>query len=217
MCYLYEHYFFLGLMIITSVTTIMLQWNTNRCVKKIQQDCKRLPNVKSAWIRRMIVKFETSYKLHMPIYDVSSFLDKYLAGQGVLGQGLALWSDVGLLGAWVQCVLIGLTTLAAIQSHSDVWGYLLHSIYGLLMLGIIIGMELIMRTNEIERQIRTELLDYLDNHLRPRLENQYLFPSKYKEYQQNYFEKPKKIEALPEPAATVDREELLQEIIDEVF
>ena len=47
-----------------------------------------------------------------------------------------------------------------------------------------------MQVHAHKKMIRIYLLDYLENSLQPRLENQYLYPEEQAKYQQAYFEEP---------------------------
>ncbi|MCH5267251.1 MAG: hypothetical protein J1E62_02805 [Lachnospiraceae bacterium] len=191
---LYEGYDLLTVMLGIGIVTVILQSVAGWITGRLLEDCSQIAGTKNPWIRSLIGKFEICYQLRIPAKDVGGFLDRYLWEYRFGGIRLATWGSMGLYGAWLTGMYFGICTIIGIYSETTLRVYGLYCIYALVVISMIFGGELLLQLRARHKMVRVYLLDYLENTLQPRLENQYLHPEEQEEYQRAYFE-----ETIPEP------------------
>ena len=187
---LYANYSLLMIMIGAGIITLLLQSIAGHVMNDLLEECSKIAGTKNPWIRNLIKKFQVCYELHIPAKDVGGFVDRYLLEYRAYQIRLSTWENVGLYGAWFVGMYFGVCTIYGIYIQTSLQIYGMYCIYTVIILALIFGGELLMQVHAHKKMIRIYLLDYLENSLQPRLENQYLYPEEQAKYQQAYFEEP---------------------------
>ena len=187
---LYANYSLLMIMLGAGIITLLLQSIAGHVMNDLLEECSKIAGTKNPWIRNLIKKFQVCYELHIPAKDVGGFLDRYLLEYRAYQIRLSTWENVGLYGAWFVGMYFGVCTIYGIYIQTSLQVYGMYCIYTVIILALIFGGELLMQVHAHKKMIRIYLLDYLENSLQPRLENQYLYPEEQAKYQQAYFEEP---------------------------
>lgn len=187
---LYANYSLLMIMLGAGIITLLLQSVAGHVMNDLLEECSKIAGTKNPWIRNLIKKFQVCYELHIPAKDVGGFVDRYLLEYRAYQIRLSTWENVGLYGAWFVGMYFGVCTIYGIYIQTSLQVYGMYCIYTVIILALIFGGELLMQVHAHKKMIRIYLLDYLENSLQPRLENQYLYPEEQAKYQQAYFEKP---------------------------
>ena len=187
---LYANYSLLMIMLGAGIITLLLQSIAGHVMNDLLEECSKIAGTKNPWIRNLIKKFQVCYELHIPAKDVGGFVDRYLLEYRAYQIRLSTWENVGLYGAWFVGMYFGVCTIYGIYIQTSLQVYGLYCIYTVIILALIFGGELLMLVHAHKKMIRIYLLDYLENSLQPRLENQYLYPEEQAKYQQAYFEEP---------------------------
>lgn len=185
---LYESYDLLTVMLGIGIVTVIMQSVAGWVMAKLLEDCTQIAGTKNPWIRSLIAKFEICYQLRIPARDVGGFLDRYLWEYRRGGIRLATWASMGIYGAWLVGMYFGVCTIIGIYSETSLREYGLYCVYTVVVLSMIFGGELLLQLHSRQKMIRVYLLDYLENTLKPRLENQYFHPEELEEYQREYFD-----------------------------
>ncbi len=187
---LYANYSLLMIMLGAGIITLLLQSIAGHVMNNLLEECSKIAGTKNPWIRNLIKKFQVCYELHIPAKDVGGFVDRYLLEYRAYQIRLSTWENVGLYGAWFVGMYFGVCTIYGIYIQTSLQIYGMYCIYTVIILALIFGGELLMQVHAHKKMIRIYLLDYLENSLQPRLENQYLYPEEQAKYQQAYFEEP---------------------------
>ena len=187
---LYANYSLLMIMLGAGIITLLLQSIAGHVMNNLLEECSKIAGTKNPWIRNLIKKFQVWYELHIPAKDVGGFVDRYLLEYRAYQIRLSTWENVGLYGAWFVGMYFGVCTIYGIYIQTSLQVYGMYCIYTVIILALIFGGELLMQVHAHKKMIRIYLLDYLENSLQPRLENQYLYPEEQAKYQQAYFEEP---------------------------
>ncbi len=187
---LYANYSLLMIMLGAGIITLLLQSIAGHVMNDLLEECSKIAGTKNPWIRNLIKKFQVCYELHIPAKDVGGFVDRYLLEYRAYHIRLSTWENVGLYGAWFVGMYFGVCTIYGIYIQTSLQVYGMYCIYTVIILALIFGGELLMQVHAHKKMIRIYLLDYLENSLQPRLENQYLYPEEQAKYQQAYFEEP---------------------------
>lgn len=185
---LYESYDLLTVMLGIGVVTVVMQSVAGWVMARLLEDCTQIAGTKNPWIRSLIAKFEICYQLRIPARDAGGFLDRYLWEYRCGGIRLSTWGSMGIYGAWLVGMYFGVCTIVGIYSGTTLREYGLYCVYTVVVLSMIFGGELLLQLHSRQKMIRVYLLDYLENTLKPRLENQYFHSEEMEEYQREYFD-----------------------------
>lgn len=230
----YMDYDLLAVMVGVGIITVSLQCIGGWLIGELYRNSSYMNTTENPWLKKVIGRFEAGYQLMVPVNDVSVFVDRNIAEYRFLNLGLEQWRDMGLYGAWVECVLMGISTLIALYYRTELHIFGMYGIYMVLILSLIMGCEFVLQSHNHQKSMRLYMLDYFENILRPRLENHYLYPEREKAYQKAYFvekqvsatqeenieeqkntEEQEKIEKLS--LSRTEQAKLLSEVIDEYF
>lgn len=212
----YESFILLWGMLAIGGVAIVLQCMASKIQGELLVECKQPAGTKNQWIKNLRNKFEVCYELHIPVQDVGGFLDRYLWEYRYGNIRLHTWESMGIYGAWLVATYFGVCTILALYTGSSLRVYGVYCIYTLVLLCMIFGCDLLLQIHAKQKMIRVYLLDYLENTLKSRYENQYLYPEEQEEYQREYFEEEERKE---ENHTMSEREkiELIGEVLEEYF
>lgn len=225
----YENFDLLFIMILTGALIVVLQCVAGWLLGRLYRDSSMMGTTENSWIRGMIGRFEAGYQLKVPITDIPSFVDKNIAEYRFQRLSMDQWADIGIYGAWIECFMMGIITLIGISYQTSLYTFGIYGIYLILILAMIMGFDFFLRTHAYQRGIRVYLLDYMQNTLRPRMENHYLHPEEEKAYQQEYFmeeqtavaretkEENRRIRVTREELSDEEKEALLSDVLEEYF
>lgn len=155
----------------------------------------------------MHTKFEACYKLRIPVHNPSCFVKNYMEQYHFLGLSMKSMENTDILcgliltGATLLCIMCGMYYELPIR-----WIFI-HSMTLLFFLLFLGGSELLFQVRHKRKVLHLQLLNYFENTLKGKLENEYLYPEETEAYQNAYFEKEDKPEAEPEPKTAAASEE----------
>lgn len=155
---------------------------------KLLWDSNQMGTTRNRWMKAMMSKFEAYYKLHISVHNVENFVDRYLYHYRFLGLSLQTWENTGyyfsgllLAGTGLSCFLAGYYGMTA------EW-FWVTGLVSLLLLCVQGASELFFDTHKCLRVFRIQLIDYMENTMRARLENEYFNQEATKQYRREYFE-----------------------------
>ena len=230
----YMDYDLLAVMVGVGIITVSLQCIGGWLIGELYRNSSYMNATENPWLKKVISRFEAGYQLMVPVNDVSVFVDRNIAEYRFLNLGLEQWRDMGIYGAWVECILMGISTLIALYYQTELHIFGMYVIYMVLILSLIMGCEFVLQSHNHQKRMRLYMLDYFENILRPRLENHYLHPEREKAYQRAYFAE-KQVSATQEEnmeeqrnsqeqenieklsLSRTEQAKLLSEVIDEYF
>ncbi len=225
----YINYDLLLIMIVIGVFIVALQCMAGWLLGNLYRDSSMISTTENPWLRGMIKRYEAGYQLRVPINDVSSFVDKNIGEYRMHRLSIEQWADIGVYGAWMECILMGISTLIGVYYKTSLYTFGIYGIYMVLILAMIMGCEFFLQTHAHQKGIRIYILDYIENTLRPRLENHYLHPEEEEAYQREYFLEDQMAVAgeIKEPEESAketqaelskkEKEALLSEVLEEYF
>ncbi|MDD7403223.1 MAG: hypothetical protein SO170_02555 [Butyribacter sp.] len=189
MKHLLEHYYLLFAMTIVTAAAILLKCICAIVYQLILRESEQMAGTKNKWLRSICTKFEACYQLKMPVYDINTFVRTYLEQYRFLGVSIKSLENSDYLCA---LVLTGCTLLSIIYGifyELPAKWIAIHSLtFALFFIFLAFG-ELLFQVRYKKKMVQLQLVNYFENHLRARLENEYLHPEERAAYQQEYFEK----------------------------
>lgn len=225
----YMNYDLLFIMVLTGAIIVVLQCVAGWLLGKLYRDSSMMGSTENPWIRGMIGRYEAGFQLRVPMNDIPSFVDKNIAEYRFQRLSMEQWADIGIYGAWIECFMMGITTLIGISCQTSLYTFGIYGIYLILILAMILGCDFFLQTHAHQKGIRVYILDYMENTLRPRLENHYLHPEEEEAYQREYFledqmavaketkEENGMFKITREELSEEEKEALLSDVLEEYF
>ena len=156
-------------------------------------DSEQITTTKNKWLRSMITKYEACYKLKMPVYHTEAFLQSYIQHYRILGCPATTLENSDLFSGLLVTGCTLFSMMCGIYYELPTRWILIHSMTLVLFLIFLCFSEILFQVRHKRKLLQLQLINHFENHLRPKLENQYLHPEELATYQQEYFDdKPKK-------------------------
>lgn len=230
----YMEYDLLAVMVGIGIITVSLQCIGGCLIGDLYRNSSYMNTTENPWLKKVIGRFEAGYQLMIPVNNVSVFVDRNIAEYRFLNLSMEQWRDMGIYGTWIECILMGISTLIALYSQAELQIFGIYGLYLAVILSLIMGCEFLMQSHSHQKSMRLYMVDYFENSLRPRLENHYLHPEKEEAYQNAYFTEKQVSATQEEPTETqrdteeqenaeelslsrTEQAKLLSEVIDEYF
>lgn len=185
---LLRSYDMLFFMAAVSCVSFVMKMISSMLYRRLLWDSNQMGTTDNRWMKSMMSKFEAYYKLRISVHNVENFVDRYLYHYHFLGLSLHAWEYAGeyFIAAQVGfCALFCM--LGGYYGLSVEWFCTLGGVaVGLLLLQ---GMfELCFNTHQSWRIFRIQVIDYMENTMRARLENEYFHAEATRKYRMEYFE-----------------------------
>ncbi len=185
---LLENYTLLFVMTILTAFAILLKCIGAILYQVLLRDSEQIANTKNKWMRTMHTKFEACYKLRIPVHNPSCFVKNYMEHYHFLGLSMKALENTdifcGLIisGTTLLCIMGGLYYELPAR-----WIFI-HAMTYLFFLLFLATAELLFQVRHKRKVLHLQLLNYFENTLQGKLENEYLYPEENEAYRQAYFE-----------------------------
>lgn len=139
-------------------------------------------------MKTLRMKFDTCYKLKIGVTDVDVFIEKYLQHYRALGLRLRTWESVSNL-----CMLLSMIcglggAVCAMGFGLDRWLVFVSLFAGVFGNGLILVFDCLYEIPNKRNLLRVDMLDFLENVYKPRLENETFHAQMVEQYQKEYFQ-----------------------------
>ena len=161
---------------------------------------------KKNWLKNMRLRFESSYQLQLGVNDVDTYVDKYVSKIKYGGLLLSTWEN--LSGQTIGlCLLTG--SFAGILGfvYECGQGPVLFTFFSGAWTAIIVNIvDNVVNISAHKQMLRYNLIDYFENNLKVRMEQELYHSDARRKYQRQYFDEPAErntgnlIEVKPEDA-----------------
>jgi hypothetical protein len=141
---------------------------------------------KNKLMKNMKLKFITFYKLKIGVNNVDIFVDKYISKHKFLGILLITWEKFSGQTI-ILCALVGsIGAVLGVIYEIGSQGILSVFSVGILTSGLLIFFDGLFNINSKKEIIRLNIMDYLDNYLKARLEQEENNPELLEKYKKEY-------------------------------
>lgn len=155
--------------------------------KRLIRAAKEMGHSEHRLMKSLCKRFETCYQLKIGVPDVPVFVDKYVRHYSVLGIRLRSWESLENL-----CMVLSMMTglggavyaMAEGLAPDIMYGSLLAGVFGN---GILLAFECFYNIRNKRKLLQTDMVDFLGNIYKPRLENETFHVEMMEEYRQEYF------------------------------
>lgn len=202
-----EHHNLLFTMMALTSAAILLKC---LCAIKYQiliKEVEQISSSKNHILRSMIMKYESCFKLNLPVKNTESFIKVHQEDFRLLGIPLKTLENADLLcGFFVICT--GLVNIMGGIYYRLPFSWILIQImtFSIFLIFLILS-EFVFQSRKKGRQLTLHLLHYFDNTLYTRFLQKYIHPAEHAAYLREYFEPVSKTQepyTREKPAATLE-------------
>ncbi|MCD7826824.1 MAG: hypothetical protein LUH14_12845 [Clostridiaceae bacterium] len=214
---LLENYDLLFAMTILSAAAILLKCICAIIYQVILRDSEQITTTKNKWIRSMITRFEACYKLKLPINNPARFVENALEHYHFLGMSIRSFENADIFCGLILIETTLLSIMGSIYYNFSAQWIAIHAITLALYLLLLCVGEFLFQVRRKRKRLQLQLVNYFENTLQPKLENQYLHPEERTAYQNEYFEENHAPKQAAPTAMTQGITEDMQELIDSLM
>lgn len=188
MLWFLEHYGIAYAVAALCLLEIIIKGMVHRTYCRLEKAAGNIGKSKHRLMKSLRVKFDTCYQLKIGVPNVEIFVEKYLRHYRVFGLHLLTWENVCNLCMLLTMLISlggGIFTLYLGMTPEVVFISLGCGIAGN---GVILLFDCLYGVNNKRELLRVDILDFLENIYKPRLENETFHSQMLEEYQQEYFE-----------------------------
>lgn len=166
---------------------ILLELVLNRVYSRLIWASANMAQSNNKLAKSIKIKFETYYKLKIGVNNVDIFVDKYILQHKFGGILLSTWDNY-CGQALVICLLLGsISTILGLIYDCGKFQILSTFSVGILTSGMLIFLEGLLNMSNKKDIVRINMKDYLENHLKVRLEQELTNPELIEQYKKEYY------------------------------
>lgn len=187
------NYIFMGLCVLGLLIRIIVNLVYKKLVK--ESDIERLGETKNKMLTRIKKKFAACYKLKIGVNNVDIFVDKSILKYRFCGMLLSTWDNAGGQVLFLNLLLVPISAVFGVAYGCGQSEILNAGAVGILSAAILIFVDKSMNIALKKNMLRLNLLEYLNNYCKVRLEK----PELAQQYRQEFSQV---TESLKEAGAT---------------
>ncbi len=176
---------------------------------RLISESDNLGATKNKTLKHMKMKFETCYKLKIGVNNVDTFVDKNILRYRFCGLLLSTWENISGQVLLLILLIVPVSTVFGVIFDCGQEEIINAGAVGILTGSIIILVDRIVNLSAKKRMIRLNLMDYLENFCKVRLEQEAFHPELLEQYRKEYFQTEMKQVST---AATLTKDESKSEI-----
>lgn len=184
--YLFEKniiiYTFLGI----CALGLLLRLTVNLVYKHLVKESDRLGETKNKMLTHMKMKFATCFKLKIGVNNVDTFVDKSVLKYRFCGVLLSTWENASGQVLFLNLLLVPVATVFGVAYDCGQNQVLLAGAVGILTSAVLILVDISINLSAKKRLLRINLLDYLENFCKVRLEQEIAHPELVEQYRKEY-------------------------------
>lgn len=188
MIWFLEHYGIVYVAGAFCLLEILVKGMLHRTYCRLTKAASNMGQSEHRLMKSLRVKFDTCYQLKIGVPNVEIFVEKYLRHYRVLGLYIQTWEafcNLCMLLAMLVSLGGGIFTMFLGIEETVVFAGLGSGIAGN---GIILLFDCLYGVSNKRELLRIDMMDFLENIYKPRLENETFHSQMLTEYQQEYFD-----------------------------
>ena len=207
--------------------TIMMKSIASVIYYRLLCQSEQMGTTKNKYMRAVSGKFIASYKLKREVHNVSCTVDRCLYNMRIMGISVISWKNVGIYGITAEILMFSISIIGGLYYGLTIDWFIINSVTAGITVIILAASEILFQLHRKYRLLELQMVDYMENILKPKLEKEYLRPEETRKYQMEYFnlseeeeeehhesrEQEEDIEE--ETAPSMEQLKLLEEIMEE--
>ncbi|CRZ35627.1 hypothetical protein DFR55_1375 [Herbinix hemicellulosilytica] len=146
----------------------------------------KLGTTKNKLLKHMKMKFETCYKLNIGVNNVDTFVDKSMTKYRFCGLLLSTWENLSGQVLYLNFLIIPISAVFGVIYDVDRENILYTGAVGILAGAVLIFVDKMINLPVKKQVIRLNLLDYLENFCKVRMEHELTQPEKLEQYRKDF-------------------------------
>jgi hypothetical protein len=143
---------------------------------------------KNKLIRHMKLKFETCFKYKIGVNNVDTFVDKNVLQYRFCGVLLSTWENLSGQVLYLSLLLVPIFVLFGVIYDCGQKRVLLNGAVGILTCALLILVDKSINLQTKKRMLRLNIMDYLENFYKTRLEKEALHPELVEEIRREFMQ-----------------------------
>lgn len=136
---------------------------------ELLRQAQQISTTKNKWMRNMVCKYETTYKMNLKISDTKSYIFMQMKDVKYLGINLYNIRNTGTYGLAVTGIIYAVYMIWGYYGKNGTNYYVSLSIAVIMVSFAICISELFLQLNRKDKLLKQELYDYIENNLKPHL------------------------------------------------
>jgi len=150
------------------------------------KESDKLGTTKNKLLKHMKMKFETCYKLNIGVNNVDTFVDKSMTKYRFCGLLLSTWENFSGQVLYLTFLIIPISAIFGVIYDVSREDILYTGAVGILAGAVLIFVDKMINLPVKKQVIRLNLLDYLENFCKVRLEHELSQPEKLEQYRKEF-------------------------------
>ncbi|HHV09363.1 MAG TPA: hypothetical protein GXX75_03665 [Clostridiales bacterium] len=167
---------------------LLLRLIVNLVYKHLMKESDQLGETKNKMLKHIKLKFSTCYKLKIGVNNVDTFVDKNLLKYRFCGLLLSTWENLCGQVLYLILLMVPIITVFAVLEDCGQDQILMTGTVGILSAAVLILVDKSINLPGKKKVIRLNLLDYLENFCKVRLEQETANPELIEQYRREYFQ-----------------------------
>ncbi|MBB2181333.1 hypothetical protein H0486_00290 [Lachnospiraceae bacterium MD1] len=167
---------------------ILIRFIVNLVYKHLVKQSNNPGETKNKMIKHMKLKFETCFKLKIGVNNVDTFVDKGILQYRFCGILLSTWDNFGGQVLFLTLLLVPISTVFGVIYKCGQENVLLSGAAGIVASAILIFVDKSINLSAKKKMIRLNLLDFLENFCKVRLEQEAYQPELIEQYRREYLQ-----------------------------
>ncbi|MDF2513271.1 MAG: hypothetical protein K0S04_3137 [Herbinix sp.] len=167
---------------------LLLRLIVNLVYKHLMKESDQLGETKNKMLKHIKLKFSTCYKLKIGVNNVDTFVDKNILKYRFCGLLLSTWENFCGQVLYLILLAVPIITVFAVLEDCGQDIILMTGAVGILSAAVLILVDKSINLSGKKKIMRLNLLDYLENFCKVRLEQETSNPELIEQYRQEYFQ-----------------------------
>ena len=169
-----EQYMLVYGMIVLGIIGIVLKVIVSSVYNHLIHASDKMGNSDNKLMKLIKLKFETCYQLRIGVHNVESFVDKYVYRHRVMGVLLTTWENLSGQVLILSMLYGTAIVVSAIMTGVSQDALFIHFFTAIAVCAVLVLMDSINNLSVKRKRLQINIVDYLDNYLKIRLENEML-------------------------------------------
>ena len=169
MTYFLKNYDGVLLMLIAGGVTILIKSVVAYIYTGLLHQAQQISTTKNKWMRNMVCKYETTYKMNLKINDTKSMILIQMKDVKYAGISLYNLKNTGIYGVAFTGIIYAVYMIGGFYEKFNREWYIKMSAVMLIIIFAIWVSELFLQLNQKDELLEAQLYDYLENILEPHL------------------------------------------------
>jgi hypothetical protein len=167
---------------------LLVRLIVNLVYKHLVKESDNLGETKNKMLKHIKMKFETCFKLKIGVNNVDTFVDKNVLRYRFCGVLLSTWDNFGGQVLFLNLLIVPICAVFGVAYDCEQDSVLITGAVGIMTSAVLILVDKSINLSGKKKMLRLNLLDYLENFCKVRLEQEAFQPEVFEQYRREYLQ-----------------------------